>query len=62
MTRVRIIGDHPHKGAAGVVRDDLPMKFGMWQVDLDSGSYANGCYAGPENLRALPIDEDREGK
>lgn len=55
--RVRIVGDHPHKGQTGTVRDDLPMKFDMWQVDLD-GAYAGGCYAGPENLRPLPSSED----
>jgi hypothetical protein len=55
MTRVRIVGNHPHRGESGTVRDDLPMKMGMWQVDLDDGS---GCFAGPENLRSLSPDED----
>lgn len=58
MTRVRIVGDHPHRGASGTVRDDLPMRLGMWEVDLDN-SHVNGCFAGPENLRPLPADEDQ---
>lgn len=61
-TRVRIVGDHPHRGMAGTVRDDLPMKFGMWRVDLDPGSHAEACFAGPENLRPLPTDEDRRSR
>lgn len=57
--RVRIVGDHPHRGASGTVRDDLPMRLGMWQVDLDPGNRgADGCFAGPENLRSLDPDED----
>lgn len=55
--RVRIVGDHPHRRETGTVRDDLPMRMGMWQIDLD-GAYAGGCYAGEENLRLLPRDED----
>lgn len=59
MSRVRIVGNHPHRGETGTVRDDLPMKLGMWQVDLDpGGSHAGGCFVGPENLRPLPRDED----
>jgi hypothetical protein len=34
-TRVRIVGDHPHRGASGTVRDDLPQAHGMWKVELD---------------------------
>lgn len=60
-SRVRIVGDHPHRGATGTVRDDLPSKFGMWQIDLDPSALASACYAGEDNLRALPADEDREG-
>ncbi len=56
--RVRIVGDHPHRGATGTVRDDLPMKLGMWQVDLDNSPLASACFAGAENLRRLPADED----
>lgn len=56
--RVRIVGDHPHRGASGTVRDDLPMKFGMWQVELDDSALTSGCFAGPENLRSLPVSED----
>jgi len=56
--RVRIVGDHPHRGASGTVRDDLPMKFGMWLVDLDDRREVDGCYAGPEHLRSLPRSED----
>lgn len=59
MTRVRIVGDHPHRGASGTVRDDLPMVHGMWRVDLDN-SHTDACYAGREQLRALPADEDAE--
>jgi hypothetical protein len=55
--RVRIVGDHPHRGASGTVRDDLPMTLGMWQVDLDD-SHTDACFAGHENLRSLPADED----
>jgi hypothetical protein len=57
--RVRIVGDHPHRGESGTVRDDLPMKLGMWQVDLDDSHIgATGCFAGPEHLRSLPARED----
>jgi hypothetical protein len=56
--RVRIVGDHPHRGATGTVRDDLPMRFGMWHIDLDDHTYAEACFAGPRNLRTLPPDED----
>lgn len=56
---MKIVGDHPHRGESGTVRDDLPMKFGMWNVDLDNCAHgASGCFAGRENLRALPGDED----
>lgn len=59
--RVRIVGTHPHRGASGTVRDDLPMRMGMWQVDLDdSHDGAQACYAGAEHLRSLPRDEDRD--
>jgi hypothetical protein len=58
--RVRIIGDHPHRGASGTVRDDLPMVQGMWRVDLDD-SWTGGCFAAPENVRALPPEEDPRG-
>lgn len=60
MSRVRIIGDHPHRGESGTVRDDLPMRLGMWEVDLD-GSYVGGCFAGQENLRPLRPEEDPHG-
>lgn len=56
--RVRIIGDHPHRGSSGTVRDELPMFQGMWYVDLDDSRLTDACYAGPENLRPLPADED----
>lgn len=56
-TRVRVIGDHPHRGASGTVRDDLPMLQGMWRVELDN-SHTDACYAGAENLRVLPASED----
>lgn len=59
-TRVRIVGDHPHRGETGTVRDELPMKLGMWLVDLDDTRTASGCYASRENLRPLPADEDPE--
>jgi hypothetical protein len=61
VTRVRIVGDHPHRGESGTVRDDKPMRFGMWEIDLDPGpgiGGASGCFSGPENLRPLPADED----
>jgi hypothetical protein len=59
--RVRIVGDHPHRGASGTVRDDLPMRLGMWQVDLDDHALADGCFAAPENVRALRPEEDPRG-
>lgn len=55
--RVRIVGDHPHRGASGTVRDELPMLEGMWRVDLDN-SHTDSCYAAPKNIRALPASED----
>lgn len=59
--RVRIVGDHPHRGEAGTVRDDLPTKMGMWRIDLDPNALTEACYAGPEHLRALSRDEDPHG-
>ena len=56
--RVRIVGDHPHRGESGTVRDDKPMRLDMWQVDLDPGSTTRGCFAGAENLRPLSPEED----
>lgn len=56
--RVRIVGDHPHRGESGSVCDDLPMRMGMWQIELDPGKGTDGCFAGPENLRPLPPEED----
>lgn len=59
VRRVRIVGDHPHRGASGTVRDDKPMRLGMWEVDLDSDKHgADGCYVEPENLRPLSPEED----
>lgn len=57
-SRVRLVGNHPHRGAAGTVRDDLPRAMGMWVIELDD-SHTERCYAGPEHLRPLPRDEDR---
>jgi hypothetical protein len=35
------------------------MRLGMWEIDLDPGSLgATGCFAGAENLRPLPPEED----
>jgi hypothetical protein len=61
--RVRIVGDHPHRGESGTVRDDLPMRFGMWEVELDmpNTTMTEGCFAGPEHLRALRPEEDPGG-
>lgn len=56
--RIRIVGDHPHRGETGTVRDDLPMRMGMWQVDLDPNSSTAGCFAELLNLRPLDSDED----
>lgn len=53
--RVRLVGNHPHRGKTGTVQDDQPMKWGMWLIELDDGG---GCYAEPERLRPLPHDED----
>lgn len=58
-SRVRIVGDHPHRGASGTVRDDRPMLMGMWEVDLDPGNHGvSGCFAGPKHLRPLGRNED----
>lgn len=60
--RVRIVGDHPHRGATGTRRDDLPLVQGMWKVDLDpSRTGVEECYAPAENLRVLPREEDPSG-
>jgi hypothetical protein len=57
--RARIVGDHPHRGESGTVRDDLPMKLGMWRVELDACAHGSeACFAGPESLRALSGSED----
>lgn len=56
--RVKIVGDHPHRGEVGTVRDDLPMVMEMWLIDLDQNQMTKGCYAGGEHLRSLPADED----
>jgi hypothetical protein len=57
-TRVRIIGDHPHLGSAGTVRDDLPMVHGMWRIELDPDARTEACFADPANLRPLDPSED----
>lgn len=56
--RVRIVGDHPHRGETGTVRDDLPMRMGMYEVDLDPGHGADACFADSANLRVLAPEED----
>jgi hypothetical protein len=53
--RARIVGDHPHRGSAVTVRDDLPMLQGMWKVEFGNDNpLADAAYAAPENLRPLP--------
>lgn len=56
--RVRIVGDHPHRGASGTLRDDLPMKLGMWQCELDDTTLTSGCFVAEENVRLLRPEED----
>lgn len=56
--RVRLIGDHPHQGATGTCRDDLPLVQGMWRIELDPGAPVEACFAGQEHLRGLPLEED----
>lgn len=61
--RVRIVGDHPHKGETGTVSSTeppgmssvIPSLRGMIRVDLDDDQ--DGCYAGLLNLRRLPKNE-----
>lgn len=57
--RVRIVGDHPHRGETGTVLDHKPKAAGMWEIELDSHNLgARGCYALPEDLAPLPARED----
>lgn len=58
--RVRLVGAHPHRGATGTVRADLPMLLGMWKVELDGDNRvgATACYAGPDHLIYLDHSED----
>jgi hypothetical protein len=53
--RVLIVGDHPHRGEAGTIRDDLPTLHGMWLIDLDPKAMT--CYAGRAHLRPLAPSE-----
>ncbi len=58
--RVRIVGNHPHKGETGSInpKGEATM-FGMLLVDLDDcPHWVEACYASPENLRPLPASED----
>jgi hypothetical protein len=60
--RVRIWGDHPHRGAAGTVKTparDLGLVGVMVEIDLDEdGSGIDGCFAAISELRPLPRSED----
>lgn len=63
-TRVRIVGDHPHKGKTGTVSSTeppsmssvIPSLRGMIRVSLDDDT--DGCYAEWAELRRLPKSED----
>jgi hypothetical protein len=62
--RVRIVGNHPHKGETGTVNSThpphlssvLPGLRDMIRIDLDDSE--DGCYAKPIELRRLQQDED----
>jgi len=56
--RVRIVGNHPHRGETGTVAAQSVS--GVVRVDLDQPSTADACYATSRHLRSLPADEDAE--
>lgn len=61
--RVRLVGDHPHRGATGtLVGGSIPLAgVKMVEVRLDPGSMASACYAEPKHMRPLMPDEDPRG-
>ena len=58
--RVRIVGDHPHRGESGTLTVDAGlMRAGMLPVKLDACAHGtDACYVAPEHIRDLPADED----
>ena len=57
--RVRIIGEHPHKGESGTVHGS-PVN-GMIKVQLDHCPHGvEECYADASEVRPLPRAEDPE--
>jgi hypothetical protein len=55
--RVRIVGDHPHRGATGTTNPDRLVQ-GMVLIELDDKRLAGACFADPANLWPLLPDED----
>lgn len=60
MDRVKIIGDHPHRGAVGtLVAVKSVCGAPMAEIEFDQPHLGiEGCFADKENLRLLPRDED----
>lgn len=62
--RVKVVGNHPHRGATGTVVQSgaIRMKDGgdvMFRVALDQGDHSGQeCFAEEEYLRDLPPEED----
>lgn len=62
--RIRIVGDHPHKGETGTVASMeapslsglMPNLRGLIRIHLDDDD--GGCYASLMNLRYLAKNED----
>jgi hypothetical protein len=61
LNRVRIVGDHPHRGEAGTIDLGSIISVGgkdMAKVTLDQGNIAEACYVCASDVRLLPKDED----
>lgn len=62
--RVKLVGDHPHRGNSGTISEDpkrLPGAGLMAKVKLDYVEGIGGvdeCYAAADQLRPLPKDEE----
>lgn len=64
--RVKIVGDHPHRGSTGTVVPEKAMSAyslvgPMEYVSLDDSRLADACYVDRSQLRPLPKEEDPRG-
>jgi hypothetical protein len=58
--RVKVVGDHPHKGQTATFTGERTIILGasLYKVALDDGSFTDSCYVDLAEIRSLPEDED----